>query len=203
MQKKIENDLMSLAHSILQMKNTDDITALHQKATALCERLAVLKFVNCYMETAFEDDKPNVTIAEKKEKVIEKIVEEKQVEIQEIPAKEPEVLEEVISEKIKETPKKEEPKSEVEISKQEPVISKIVSDKKLIKIPLNDRISIVNNLFEGNQADFNRVLSQLNSFETEKEALHFVKRMVKPDYQWENFKDTEMKLMTYISERFS
>ncbi|MBS9766955.1 MAG: hypothetical protein KGV44_05385 [Flavobacteriaceae bacterium] len=201
MQKKIENDLISLAHSILQMKNKDDVTALHQKATVICEKLSVLKFLNHYMDTTLENEKTNVTIAEKKEEV-EEVVEEMVVETAEIPTKEPEILEEVVSEKIEETPIKEETKSEVEIPKQEPVISKIVSEKKLIKIPLNDRILIVNELFEGNQGDFNRVLSQLNSFETEKEALQFIKKMVKPDYQWENFENTEMKLMKYISERF-
>ena len=44
----------------------------------------------------------------------------------------------------------------------------------VVQIDLNDRIVFVKHLFEGNQEDFNRVLSQLNTFKTEKEAKKFM-----------------------------
>ena len=50
--------------------------------------------------------------------------------------------------------------------------TKSLNDRLLanIQIGLNDRIAFVKNLFEWNQEDFNRVVSQLNTFKTEKEA---------------------------------
>lgn len=51
MHKKLEGELLSLAHSILQMKNKEDINALQQKALAVYEKLSVLKFVNAYLDS--------------------------------------------------------------------------------------------------------------------------------------------------------
>ena len=71
-----------------------------------------------------------------------------------------------------------------------------------IQIGLNDRIAFVKHLFEGSQADFNRVLSQLNSFSTENEAKHFVNNTVKPDYNWADKPDYEERFMELIERRF-
>src|SRR5690606_39484440 len=48
-----------------------------------------------------------------------------------------------------------------------------------IKIGLNDRLAFVKHLFHGNIDDFNRVISQLNSFQNEDEAREFIENMVK------------------------
>jgi len=64
-----------------------------------------------------------------------------------------------------------------------------------IQIGLNDRIAFVKNLFGGSQEDFNRVVSQLNSFKTEKEAKKFINKMVKPDYNWSDNEDIEQRFM--------
>ncbi len=229
MQKKLQNDLISLAHSILQMKNQDDVITLHQKATAVCEKLSLLKFIDYYVETTPENKQTKEELISKvtkawdtnsQKQTTEKTEEKQPLPIKETPAQEEiseevdlknninetlikkEVSEEVAVKNTIEETEKEEPLPKVEVP-QEKIDSKGIFDKKLIKIPLNDRISIVNDLFEGKQSDFNRVLSQLNSFETEQEALHFIKKMVKPDYQWENFKNTETLFTTYISEKFS
>ena len=45
MHKKLEADLTSLAHSILQMKNKEDVFALKSKAYEVYEKLAVLAYV--------------------------------------------------------------------------------------------------------------------------------------------------------------
>ena len=49
MHKKLAADLTSLAHSILQMKNKDDVFALKKKAYQVYEKLAVLAYVEEYM----------------------------------------------------------------------------------------------------------------------------------------------------------
>lgn len=51
MHKKLEAELVSLAHSILEMKNKDDVQALHKKAQSIYEKLTLLKFVESYINT--------------------------------------------------------------------------------------------------------------------------------------------------------
>ncbi|MCK0130274.1 hypothetical protein MWU59_02065 [Flavobacteriaceae bacterium F08102] len=49
MHKKLEAELVSLAHSILQMKNRHEAIALKEKAKNLYEKLSVLAFVDDYI----------------------------------------------------------------------------------------------------------------------------------------------------------
>jgi hypothetical protein len=74
--------------------------------------------------------------------------------------------------------------------------------KNNLQIGLNDRIAFVKHLFEGNQGDFNRVLSQLNSFKSEQEAKNFINTLVKPDYDWSNKEEYEQRLIELIERKF-
>lgn len=71
-----------------------------------------------------------------------------------------------------------------------------------VQIGLNDRLAFVKHLFEGNQEDFNRVLSQLNTFEAYEEAAQFLERMVKPDYHWEDKEVYEARLREILLKSF-
>ena len=71
-----------------------------------------------------------------------------------------------------------------------------------IQIGLNDRIAFVKHLFDGSQKDFNRVVSQLNTFKTEKEAKKFINKMVKPDYDWLEKEKFEERFMTIVERKF-
>ena len=71
-----------------------------------------------------------------------------------------------------------------------------------IQIGLNDRIAFVKILFGGSQEDFNRVVSQLNSFKTQKEAKKFINKMVKPDYDWADKEDIEERFMAIVERKF-
>ncbi|SNR17467.1 hypothetical protein [Tenacibaculum jejuense] len=71
-----------------------------------------------------------------------------------------------------------------------------------IQIGLNDRIAFVKHLFDGNQTDFNRVVSQLNTFKTEREAKNFISKMVKPDYDWSTKEEYEVRFLEIIERRF-
>ncbi len=74
--------------------------------------------------------------------------------------------------------------------------------QKQIQIGLNDRIAFVKHLFNGSQGDFIRVLSQLNSFQTEDQAKNFIQSMVKPDYNWDDKVEYEERLTILIERRF-
>ena len=242
MHKKLEAELMSIAHTILQMKNKNDVVALKEKARILYERLSVLSFVDEYLETT-----PNAQ--ESKESLISKIEAAKPTEI--IKEEVQEVKQDVKIEAVAKTEEKEvkEVVNEVEVERDKEVIAieitpaEVVAPKKSITIEeefkdavsvditnnlftkvavkptnvkvslndklqsniqvgLNDRIGFVKHLFNHSQADFNRVLSQLNSFKTEKEALSFINKMVKPDYDWSGKEEFEDRFLEIINRKF-
>ena len=56
MKKKLEAELISIAHRILKLKNKDEIIQLHQETQKLYEKLTVLRFV----EEHFSDAKPTI-----------------------------------------------------------------------------------------------------------------------------------------------
>ncbi|GAB1308689.1 hypothetical protein KH5_13720 [Urechidicola sp. KH5] len=268
MHKKLESELISLAHSILQMKNRDDVLALRDKAQKLYERLALLSYVDEFITTTPQNTKSKeelldtVTVeieaAEQVDEVVEKIEsldevvediveevvtkveeeiesvfvpeekEETKDEVEEVfekaemvePVPAIENVEEVKEKLVEETPPKkqlsleEEFKDAVSVDVTADLFQKAdevlqakptLNDKfknKHIQVDLNDRIAFVKHLFNQSQSDFNRVLSQLNSIETEKEAKQFINKMVKPDYDWEGKEEYEERFMALIERRF-
>lgn len=72
-----------------------------------------------------------------------------------------------------------------------------------ITFGLNDRIAFVKHLFAGSNEDFNRVVSQLNTFETHEEALQFIEDLVKPDYdQWVGKDEYAQRFLQIIEKNF-
>lgn len=74
--------------------------------------------------------------------------------------------------------------------------------KGTISVGLNDRLAFVKHLFKGQQEDFNRVLSQLNTMENYQETIDFLQNMVKPEYDWEGKEEYEERLYWLIRKRF-
>ena len=277
MHKKLESDLMSLAHSILQMKNKENVFLLKQKSHEIYEKLSILAFVEEYVNSTpglketkeellskvekgyeikdlisdelepvepsetvvsnftedflkVEDEKLSAEIGEdfskedtELEDKVASIHEYLEVE-QEVEIEQPfDAIEGVIfgdtetadsKEELKEVEERRDLTLEEELKDTipvdvmatlfEPVKGASLNDtlQTNIQIGLNDRIAFVKNLFEGSQEDFNRVISQLNTFKTEKEAKKFINKIVKPDYNWSEQEDLENRLMAIIERRF-
>lgn len=73
-----------------------------------------------------------------------------------------------------------------------------------ITVGLNDRIAFVKNLFNNSNEDYNRVLSQLITFNSYAEAQDFIAHMVKPDYNnWDGKEEFEQRFMEVIEKKFS
>ena len=233
MHKKLEAELVSLAHSILQMKNRNEAFALKEKAKDIYEKLSVLTFIDDYLATT-----PNLKISKEEllkkiEKEVSNIEETSSVDTSTTKELEQEVkTEEVKNEDIFE-PKFDAVKIDIESLRSDQISSKeefrdaISADKtstlfddverkgsekkslndslvkNTIQVGLNDRIAFVNHLFNFNQQDFNRVLSQLNTFKGEREAKDFIYNNVKPDYNWEGKEEYEERLITLIERKFS
>ncbi|MBP6182265.1 hypothetical protein [Flavobacterium sp.] len=95
MKKKLEADLISIAHRILQLKNKSDINQLYLETQKLYEKLSVLRFVDEH----FNDAKPTIGIAEIEQK-IEGFFEQKEIAQPETKT----TIEETTADKIVETP---------------------------------------------------------------------------------------------------
>jgi hypothetical protein len=73
-----------------------------------------------------------------------------------------------------------------------------------INIGLNDRIAFEKRLFGGSADDFNRVLSQLNTFDTFEEAKGFIEDFVKPDYDnWKGKEEYEVRFLEIVEKKFN
>ena len=335
MKRKLEADLISIAHRILQLKNKSDINQLYLETQKLYEKLAVLRFV----DENFSEVKPTIGFAEisskiesifdKPENISEPIVETKEAtseetdnkngvieevtetvideieeiipvsqeqeeydiateeqqeetaaeenikEVEDVTTESEETIEEVEDETFKEeeepiipafeisqidevetelvvpqkleavqisfedllggnyndtffvkkqqveniptaividTPKEEAPLQEQKtievrtenIEKSEPKTVSL-NDKlaKGINIDLNDRLAFIKHLFGNSSEDYNRVLSQLITFDTFYETRDFVQEMVKPDYNnWEGKQEYEERFMDIIEKKF-
>jgi hypothetical protein len=304
MHKKLAADLTSLAHSILQLKNKEDVLVLKQKAYEIYEKLTVLAYVDEYINTTpnatetkeellkkiadvvvkevvetpideviedaveellaedeeeegvvvefvVEETEEHVLITSEEEEEEEEIVvefveeesgepfvialeEEDSLEVEVVEEPTLKVVEEIIeqpfddlektlfsdtdfinseektSEEKKTVTLEEELEDTISVDVAADLFEKAPEKKSLndtlqknFQIGLNDRIAFVKNLFDGSQGDFNRVVSQINSFKTEKEAKKFINKTVKPDYNWSNQEEYEARFISLIERKFA
>ncbi|MDG2152112.1 MAG: hypothetical protein P8K12_07695 [Polaribacter sp.] len=253
MHKRLETDLMSLAHSILKMKNKGDVFALKEKSKVIYEKLSLLAFVEEYVNTspdateskgelltkiekglalkeakqvvASENEKEVLPLEDKEEVQEESVEDSSEVsgtdeiieqpfdELEELMLRKEDAVSNLTDAVIEEGESKtvtleEELHDTISVDEMATLfdipVSKSLNDKLSvnIQIGLNDRIAFVKNLFDGSQEDFNRVLSQLNSYASEKEAKKFINKMVKPDYDWSQQEELEARFLEIVERKF-
>ena len=72
-----------------------------------------------------------------------------------------------------------------------------------INIGLNDKIAFTKKLFDGNEEDYSRVVSQLQTYSSWNEAFNFLNNIVKPDYNnWEGKEEIEKRFLKCIENNF-
>ena len=94
-----------------------------------------------------------------------------------------------------------------------PSLKKIIDEKplslndqhsKAINIGMNDRIAFVKHLFADDNEDFNRVLSQLNTFTSYAEAKDFIEEIIKPDYNnWVGSEEYAERFLEIVENKFN
>ena len=301
MKKRLEAELISIAHRILKLKNKSEVDQLYKETQKLYETLSVLKFYQDNFEQVKQDvslevleDKlaqameasPEASVAEVVAMVEPEVEEEAAAmveeveEVQEAPVEDtPEaILEDDVVDGIEEQDETVAPEVAIEEEEEQPTLAfqpifsldhedeeaeaedeevlepaetaseitpetkKVVVEEflgesyvdpvfvkpeeaslfatlteevkeakspvvnesaKSIAIGLNDRIGFVKHLFDESNEDFNRVLSQLNSFDSFDEAKNFIDDMVKPDYNnWQGNEDYAERFMELIEHKF-
>ena len=64
------------------------------------------------------------------------------------------------------------------------------------------RIDFAEKLFEGSNADFQRIMSMLNSKENKADAITFIEQQVQPDYDWSDKESDVAAFMAHISQLY-
>ena len=248
MKKKLESELISIAHRILKLKGKEDVLKMHEEISSLYEKISVLKFAyenfEEHMPTIGDDssffemlDKAfnnkvsdNIEVEDKiyvnldeveddgiMEPVMEKIkdiVAQMPQEAQKvdtliesvIPQTKSNVVEfETLTADFKEMPIFE-PITDTESKIQEDS-KKTLNDKlkaKSLTFGLNDKLAFIKHLFDGNNEDFERVVSQVNTSLSFEEANNLIQTIIKPDYNhWDGKEEYEERFMEIIQGRFN
>jgi len=230
MKKRLKEELRKLSTEIITSRNLNDYSALYETARQLYEKLAVLKYIEEKLNEVEIDVSKNA-IAAKFETMANSVLsanssvpesnphEEDIIKypgmdtikgfVSEMPDNDQ--LEDVLTEFMSKpnlmkndkelfTPSKED-------LKQAGAAPKSLNDrlaKSNVKVDLNDRLAFVKHLFNNSMEDYNRVLSQLNTIDSEERSISFIKNMVKPDYNnWAGKEPFEERFIELVSRRFS
>lgn len=259
MKKSLKEELVSLAHRILQLKEGASYEQITKEAREVYEKLAVLAYAeklekaqlptiglekiatalqedNIDAETATgppspseietanqekfkearsdDEHRPDGTLFNEEAPVHEPVIEKIKDMVAEMPP-EAAAIDELV-ESIE--PKKYQKNDMLDIGgeyAQTPIFEPVVAQedekpknlndrlKAGLKVGLNDKLAFVKHLFDGNNEDYVRVVSQLETFTTITEAQDFVSQMIKPDYNnWEGKEEYEERFMQIVSNKF-
>jgi len=226
MQKKLEAELMSLAHRILKLKKGGDVRVLKEIAGEVYEKISVLDFIATYVretpqntktvETLIKEtfDQPTIVedIKESCDNNADKVTEgtkddEDLINLQEIKddITEKSILQSSFEKEFEDTVSLDVTKDLFENAQrvsQKKSVNEAIMNQRNLQIDLNDRIAFVKNLFNNSQEEFNRVVSQLNTMSSERDALSLLK-MVKKEYNWDGQEVYEERLLMLIERKFN
>ena len=74
---------------------------------------------------------------------------------------------------------------------------------KTLSIDLNDRLAFIKNLFEGDAASYDRVLSQVVTFESWAEVFNFIEVQVKTEYDnWNENQEISERFLAILQKNF-
>ncbi|MCL6266526.1 hypothetical protein [Flagellimonas myxillae] len=222
--RKLREDLIKLSTDIITSREDKELTELYDKAKEIYEKLAVLRFIDEKLSDIEVDASKNV-IATRFEKMANMVlsgniaVPESNPHEEDIITRGMETIKGMVSEMPSDTAvehvftefvaKPELMKEEKEIltaKDQEGNGKKSLNDSfvKELQIGLNDKLAFVKHLFNDNMEDYKRVLSQLNTINTEERSISFINNMVKPEYNnWEGKEDYEARFIALIERRFA
>ncbi|MCX2718408.1 hypothetical protein [Lentiprolixibacter aurantiacus] len=226
MKRKLKEELVKMATEILTSQEDKNISQLYENAKNLYEKLAVLKFIEEKLDDIQIDVSKNV-LASKFETLANAVMTENRSVPENNPHEEDIITPgiDTIKHMISEMPsaaeveqvfrefvaKKEVIKEDKEILSPVPENdnppAKSLNEKLVareIKVDLNDRLAFVKHLFRESTEDFNRVISQLNTIDSEERSRAFIENLIKPEYDnWKGKENYENRFMALIERRFS
>lgn len=229
MKRKLKEELRKLSTDIITSRDLKEITDLYVVARELYEKLAVLKYIEDKLNDVEIDVSKNV-MATRFEKMANAVlnanasVPESNPHQEDIMTPGIDTIKHMVSEMPSNTSVDEvlaEFMAKPELIKNDKELfapskgtapkvengPKSLNDKfgkQDIKVDLNNRLAFVKHLFNESTEDFNRVISQLNTIDSEERSISFINNMVKPDYDhWAGKEEYEERFMALIQRRFS
>ena len=229
MKRKLKEELIKMSTDIITSRDMNNVAELYEAAKNLYEKLAVLKFIDEELNEMDVDVSKSV-IASKFEVMANAVlnanssVPETNPHEEDIMTPGMDTIKHIVSEMPSDTPvddvlaeflakpqymKNDKelfmPSNENGIKKE--TRHKSVNDalvNKDIKVDLNNRLGFVKHLFDGSTEDYNRVLSQLNTIESEERSVAFINNMVRPEYNnWVGKEEYVNRFMALIERRFA
>lgn len=227
MVQKLKEALIQLSTELLTADIDKDVTGLYNRAREIYEKLAVLKFLNnkvsdaetstpeheiaLYFQNKTREAGHGTTAVPKHNPLTTnpatRHMENPETEISEIPPKI--ALEQVFTEFIAKPgaiPTEEEYLTPVEHTTPEQSNTPSLNDSfaKALQIDLNDKLAFVKHLFNNDTENYNRVLSQLNTMNTEEHSINFISTLIKPEYNnWKGKEEYEARFIALIKRKFS
>ena len=226
--RKLREELIKLSTDIITSREDKELTELYDKAKEIYEKLAVLRFIDEKLSDVEVDVSKNV-IASRFEKMANAVLSENIAVPENNPHEEDimtpgmDTIKDMVSEMPSEmaiehvftefvakpdymkndkdnlTPPEEKMKSEQSTSKS--LNDTLVKE---LQVGLNDKLAFVKHLFNNNMDDYTRVISQLNTIDTEERSMAFIHNMVKPEYNnWEGKEQYEQRFMALVERRFA
>jgi hypothetical protein len=257
MKKKLESELISIAHRVLKLTGKEDLNKMQDEVALLYQKISILKFLQTHfngeipeevatdasffnaLEGAFNnkvsgtveidekvydnrDNQSNEPLMEPATEKIKDIVAQMPQETAAVDAlvddvNSSDVVEEDLSELspsfgqlpiFEPLDSDSEPEETPAMDDSLTAIKKTSLDEKLKKtgfqIGLNDRLAFVNHLFQNNNEDYDRVISQLNTMDSFEEISDFIQNIIKPDYSnWEDKGDYETRFLEILQQKFN
>ncbi|HKL90090.1 MAG TPA: hypothetical protein VJ880_02800 [Allomuricauda sp.] len=227
--RKLREELIKLSTEIITAREDTDLAALYEKSKEIYEKLAVLKFIDEKLSDVEVDVSQNV-IASRFEKMANAVlsgntsVPESNPHQEDIMTPGMDTIKDMVSEMpsnadlekvfaefvakpdyMKNDKENLSPTESANFSTQQKK-SKSLNDKlaKDLQVGLNDKLAFVKHLFNNSMEDYTRVLSQLNTIDTEERSIAFINNMVKPEYNnWEGKEEYEARFIALIERRFA
>jgi len=219
MKEKLHQELQRLAKHILDANHSSELAPLYETAKTLYEKLAVLKFIAQNLGDPHLDTEQN-EVADKFQQMAQEVL----ASSEEIPESNPHDSDiitpgmDTIIDMVSHMPKKEAESA----ADQEDAAAPFNTDSQAhkaktfetattlngrygqqISFGLNDQIAFVKELFNGEEESFKRVVSQLNTIDSEERARSFVDHLVKPEYNdWRGKEAYEKRFMNLICQKY-
>jgi hypothetical protein len=233
MKKKVESELVKIAHRILSLQGKEDIVSLQREARLAYENLTLLRFMETHFGASKQEEirheiadrfealagnvlRGNSNVPETNPHENDLVTPGMQTirdMVKEMPDEE--TLDDILSgfeiepdfvKRDKEilTPEVETRPAKTETQTPPAQYTLNTRLNNSLSLGLNDKIAFVKNLFDGSDEDFNRVISMLNTKTSFEDAKRFLDEMVKPDYNnWEGKEIYEVRLLKILEVRFS
>ena len=219
----LKAELTLLTQGILQNVHQDNFNDLYKSSRKLYEKMAAIKQLQNKIDEAelikiITEKEAVQNIAEDEIFISEEIKETEKPEI--LPVKKEKTTEKTdvknsdILDKYKDvsqmkfTPKEtasntNELQNEVVKQTEKPDITRQSATKKM-SIGLNDRISFINNLFDGDSFAYSQYIDKLNAFTDYETALKYIYTEIKPNYNnWTGKEEFEFRLLQLLEIKFN